>query len=475
MALLLDQSSDPPQALQQRVLAVTRDQSFNYVEWEVAALWSKARQELWGFHAFIPEAQRSVYLLAYFDLQRQIWALEDQLAQSVNPTSLAQWQALEAERQTRQALAEHLIEGQVSSVLRDEGLAWAGQVLPPVTMRFWDIPDLLVVSPRREIRQALTQTLQPMAFEERVALESRVAQALPDYAVWVTPIGGVGIWPAMITETDQAIIAFEITAHEWTHHYLIFFPLGLGYFENPETRIINETTATLVGDEVGNKVIERFYAAELSAGQVKLQALPDYRALLAALEGTPATANEWQGRFPTPFEGLYSQQRSQNRALADYLLALEHPQAAQLILEVRGNQAQRLGFSPPSDPNLSRPSSDQRGWISQTRLETDYLLSLGLIEAAEASMERGRQLAGLRVLNQAWFAFNAGYQANPVVQTLPDGKPVLATSGGGGDPIGAAIYEVRARADSLKHFLELMRGITTAQELLALVEQLRGG
>jgi hypothetical protein len=96
-----------------------------------------------------------------------------------------------------------------------------------------------------------------------------------------------------------------------------------------------------------------------------------------------------------------------------------------------------------------------------------------MVDAAEATMEIGRQHSGLRVLNQAWFAFNAGYQANPVIQQQPNGSTILATEGGGGDPIGAAIYEIRARSSSLKDFMDIMRGITTRDELLAALAEIR--
>jgi hypothetical protein len=103
----------------------------------------------------------------------------------------------------------------------------------------------------------------------------------------------------------------------------------------------------------------------------------------------------------------------------------------------------------------------------------DYLLHLGKVVAAEVVMDQGEVQSGLRVLNQAWFAFNVGYQGNPVIQQQPDGTPILVTSGGGGDPIGAAIYEMRARAGSLKAFLEIMRGISTRAELMTALEKLR--
>jgi len=452
VALLFDVQSPPYNA---RVLRETRGQTFNYVEWEVGAILSKLHQELFGYHAYIPEEQRRAFVLDYFDLRGRLFALEGQIENNPTPAAalIPQRDALRQALNRRQALAEHIIEGQVSAILQAEGFGLGGQILPPVTMHFLTIPDVLIVSPRDEIRTAMTVTLQPMGFEERVLLESQIAAAVPDQAVWITPIGGVGVYPAMVRETDRAVVAFEITAHEWLHHYLVFFPLGYHYYTHPDTRIINETSATLFGNEIGNKVITRFYADDLAAGRVYLQDAPDYRALLAAVA--------------PPLEDTVLLQ--DHRLLADFLLVAGRAEAAQLVLDLHGRWG---GIIAPPYPNRKPP--DRAAWISHTRVTVDYLLGLGMVEAAEWSMENGRQHSGLRVLNQAWFAFNAGYQDNPVVTQQADGTSVITTSGGGGDPIGAAIYEIRARAGSLQAFVEIMRGITTREELQSALQTLRG-
>lgn len=477
IAIIFDRGSENEEGITARVLSTTRGYTFNYVQWEAEALLSKARQEFFGFHAFIPESEREKLVLDYLALQGQLWGLERQLEsggllEQDNAALHIQIEQIRHRLHERQPVVEHIIEGQVSAVLRDEGFALLGQVLPPVTMHFLEIPDVLVVSPRDEIRQAATVTLKPMDFDRRVGLESQIAAALPDLSVWITPVGGVGIWPAMVTETDQAVVAFEITAHEWLHHYLAFFPLGLAYFSHPDARIINETTAALFGNEIGNKVIQRFYAEELANGQVYLQEIPDYRLLLAAVEGTstqPVGESDGWGASPL---GRSAEEKT-TRLLADYLLSLDKPSSAQFVLGLRNQQNRLLGVFPPSDPNAPRPATDQRGWIHNTRVTTDYLLALGRVEAAELVMANGRQQTGLRVLNQAWFAFNVGYQENPVIVQQPDGTPALATAGGGGDPIGAAVYEIRARAGGLKEFIAIMRGITTREELLATLDALR--
>jgi predicted aminopeptidase len=61
----------------------------------------------------------------------------------------------------------------------------------------------------------------------------------------------------MVLESDSAEQVLVSAAHEWVHQYLIFYPLGEGYWNSQETREINETTAELVGTEVGGQVAAR--------------------------------------------------------------------------------------------------------------------------------------------------------------------------------------------------------------------------
>jgi hypothetical protein len=72
----------------------------------------------------------------------------------------------------------------------------------------------------------------------------------------VAPIGGLATYPSMVLEQDSAQGVFAAAAHEWMHQYLILYPLGAGYWSSQETRDINETTADMVGQEVGTEVAD---------------------------------------------------------------------------------------------------------------------------------------------------------------------------------------------------------------------------
>ena len=62
----------------------------------------------------------------------------------------------------------------------------------------------------------------------------------------------------IIPVSDLAWIA-DTVAHEWTHNYLEFRPLGQHYSDSGDTRTLNETVASIVGGEIGQAVIERYY------------------------------------------------------------------------------------------------------------------------------------------------------------------------------------------------------------------------
>jgi hypothetical protein len=51
----------------------------------------------------------------------------------------------------------------------------------------------------------------------------------------------------------------SVIAHEWTHNYLTLRPLGVNYGASPALRSMNETTAEMVGNELGALMISRYY------------------------------------------------------------------------------------------------------------------------------------------------------------------------------------------------------------------------
>ena len=73
--------------------------------------------------------------------------------------------------------------------------------------------------------------------------------------------GGVATFPAVINARYSLQTTLRIAAHEWMHHYLFFHPLGQRYGKNTEMTSINETVASIFGDELGDLVFREYEAA----------------------------------------------------------------------------------------------------------------------------------------------------------------------------------------------------------------------
>jgi hypothetical protein len=76
----------------------------------------------------------------------------------------------------------------------------------------------------------------------------------------------VGVYPTMVMETTDLRWTLDTIAHEWIHNYLNLRPLGLNYSTTPELRTMNETTASIAGNEVGTYVIQKYYPEMLASG-----------------------------------------------------------------------------------------------------------------------------------------------------------------------------------------------------------------
>jgi hypothetical protein len=415
LALLLGDGVLIDRSLRAQVINIARDELFDYVSWEIDAVWGKVRQELLGVHPYLPDDARRELVLDYLDRVARVQTLNGEIertyADPAIPDPGAATAGLRAERDDLRAqlaadqpLVESIIEEQVSAVLVDEGFGVLGQVLPPVSMHFSELPMILIISPRDRIAFEVDLNLEPLTVEQRAALEAAIEAAL-NVSALIEPLGGLSLYPSMIVQTSRPARAFEVTAHEWAHHYLAFYPLGLEYTTRPETRIINETTATFFGRTVAQKVFARYYP-ELPP--------PDYPSF-----------------FDDPADP--------------------------------GPAASGEATAPPRDPDAPPPFDFGRE-MHTTRVTVDWMLAEGWVEGAETYMEYRRRAFvrnsyAIRKLNQAYFAFHGGYQGAP--------------GAGGVDPTGPAVETLRDRSPDLHAFLRTLRSVTTRDELLAALERAR--
>jgi len=302
-------------SLNDRVPAHAKEVLFNYVAWEADAIGVKLAQQQAGLAPYLTESQRSKYVHDYLKTVTEAQQLDAKINTIYSNPDIHDPAAASVDLRTRrdqlqaqiaqsQPLAESIIEGQVASVLRDEGFATFGEIIPAVSAHITELPMLLIVSPRDKIRFELAINLVNLKVDQMVALEDSIDRDLKVSSL-VAPLGGLSLYPSMVMESWFTPYVFEVVAHEWTHHYLYFFPLGLSYNDVADARTINETTASLMGKEVSRKVIERFY-----------RDFPDVMAQLPPL--TPKATTTPDPNKPPPFD--FGAAMNETRVTVDALL-----------------------------------------------------------------------------------------------------------------------------------------------------------
>jgi hypothetical protein len=287
LALILTTASIPSEkAFDLRLSPYVDDRRFDWVGWETNAVleeidWWLSGRPLSDEHGTeISLAEGRDEVLAFLDRQRTIAELEhrirNEIAQLPQPSPASPFEgapilppsvaSLEREldelRRQQEAAAprvERIMAAQVAQVLADEGIGRDDQGWPPVTFRFNDMPTYLVISPRDKIRNYRGIYMIPDIPEtERASLEAAVEEAL-DVSALVNNVGGVGSWPTMVIDNASLRSLLDIVAHEWTHTYLLLRPLGLRYNDSRDLTTMNETVASIVGGEVADLVLARYY------------------------------------------------------------------------------------------------------------------------------------------------------------------------------------------------------------------------
>ena len=253
-----------------KINAILGQRHFDFLVWEIGALSTKVEAALAGGHNYIDEEARKETVLEYLETLSDVRRIESAISVVFADPSVTNPEKETEERQREvdeirsilarnQPMVEAIIQEQVASVLVDEGFDLLGSAWPPVEMHMTPLPYILIVSPRDEIRQIHSFPLEHgLDVGTRGEIEEFVYEGV-DRSALVVSIGGLGIIPSMIFESSSINYLADVVAHEWAHHWLTLHPVGLSYAANPELRTVNETVASIVGEEVGRKVIERFY------------------------------------------------------------------------------------------------------------------------------------------------------------------------------------------------------------------------
>ncbi|MCA1953601.1 MAG: hypothetical protein LDL12_00480 [Anaerolinea sp.] len=268
--LLFKGDAIPGHDQRERIRFFTRSIEFDYASWTLDAIKLKWLYGTLNAPAyFSPEQQRQIvydYIEAQIDYTIIGWQIDDVY---MDPTvfdpdyearGLLQEQTRRRNRLEELApLCEAVIQYQITSILKEQGLTLAGQPIPPILYRVTPLPFGMVISPRNVIRQDHFISLQPdMPLDQINRLEQSV-EADQNVSALITPVGGIGAYPTMVSSTSNLPWLLEVVSHEWIHNYLTLRPLGWNYDASPELRTMNETTAEIAGIELGHEIVARYY------------------------------------------------------------------------------------------------------------------------------------------------------------------------------------------------------------------------
>ena len=211
---------------------------------------------------------------------------------------------------------------------------------------------MLVLSPRDRIERLRSVDLKSdldSADRDRIEQGMALEQNLSSY---VTGIGGYGVYPTMVIDRYGLPWTAETIAHEWVHNYLAFHPLGWSFLEGGESVTINETVASIVGEELGQAMLEANYPDLVPPARPTRQGK------------AKGAGRETDSSEPPPFE--FGPEMRATRLVVDELLKKGNVDEAEAFMEAR----------------------------RQTFIENGY---------------------PLRVLNQAYFAFHGSYATGAIL------------------------------------------------------------
>ncbi len=413
---------------------------FNFVGWEIEALAEKSAQAAVPIQAYLDDRQRAQFVVDYLDQLRRLNAVAREIdrlysdpdvgdPEAASVDRRAERDRLRAEIERRRPTAEAIIQDQVAGVLADEGLAIGGRAFPPVLARVTPLPNILILSPRDQIKREPGVTLSARLTVDRAdAIEAGVFSQL-DKSALVTGIGGLAVYPSMIFETPDLLWLLQVVSHEWTHHWLFARPLGLELLltevGGSEALTINETVSSIAGDEIGRLVLKRFY--------------PDIaRRDYPFVYDPPKPVENPDAPPPDPEPGAFNFNREMHRTRVqvDGYLAEAH------ALNVKAEEAEDAGGTDEAK-SLRVQASE---WIVK----------------AETYMEERRKVFidhgyWIRKLNQAYFAFHGSYADQP--------------GASGRDPIGPAVRELRARIPEIADFLNAVAPVRSLDDLKRVLAQ----
>ena len=334
-AIIIAAGGDAPRFTGQsdRVRLFTRDIEFDYPNWVWDATWLKIEQSALNAPFLFERGTNKQLVFEYLRVTQQLIQTEGSIEQIFADPAVTDKESTSAFLRTKRdeliakqnslaPFAESALQSQLSEALAQLGLTMAGQPMPPTLYHVSSTPLALIVAPRDHIHQIANISVLPtLTLDEQIKLEDEVAQSL-DVSTLVVGIGGVGVYPTMVTETTDLRWMLETIAHEWAHNYLNVRPLGLNYSTTHELRTMNETTASIVGNEVGNLVLQNYYPEMLASSTSRG---------LISVDQSVLSSDRLDD--PPPFD--FRAEMHETRVTADEMLAQGKIEEAEAYMETR--------------------------------------------------------------------------------------------------------------------------------------------
>jgi hypothetical protein len=336
-AIIIATTGDAPRltGTSDRVRSFTRTIEFDYPNWVWNAAWIKLEQSALGLPYLFDRGTNKEIVMDYLRSTHTLMQAEAQIEQIYANPDIADKEAssafvrsqrdnLIARQRSLAPIAEATLQGQITDALAELGLTTIGQPIPPVLYHTSSTPLALIVSERSIIKQIANISVLPtLTLNDQIQLEDEVAESL-DVSTLVVPIGGVCVYPTMVMETTDLRWTLDTIAHEWIHNYLNLRPLGLNYSTTPELRTMNETTASIAGNEIGTYVIQKYYPEMLASRPEQNTAFTSFEKSLLPLNGQDE---------PVPFD--FRAEMHETRVTADALLAEGKIEEAETYMEQR--------------------------------------------------------------------------------------------------------------------------------------------
>ena len=251
---------------------------YSIVVWELNHLsdkWTRALGDLWPGGDHLTETEKTGLVQEFFNLGLEQRQMESQLRRaeleipspgeagvggdtvpSSPPDAGYLAEAIvqnQSRRKERLPQVEQIIEETLTQVLRRQGMTtgWL-DVFPPVDVVFASPPNAMILSPRERIYRQEAFLLQPGLSDQVKGQLEAVALDSENLSATVERIGGLSVYPSVVLDTAGLRFGLEAAAHEWVHHWMFFRPLGRNYGKSTEMLMLNETAATIAGEELGD-------------------------------------------------------------------------------------------------------------------------------------------------------------------------------------------------------------------------------